>query len=170
MGLLGTLLMWGGIGRFGRRRIYLVGQAGMAIVLGVMGILGFFKTTAIVYTTSAMLIFMNFIFQCTVGPACYTYVAELPAAEVRSPTIVVARGAYILSGLVTGQLTPRMLSTEEWDWGAKCGLFWYVIVFRVALTLPGWARTSSASSTATSACQRQGAGLLGSWTFSSVRH
>lgn len=119
LGLLGTLLMWTGIGRFGRRSVYLVGQAGMAIVLAVMGILGFFNTRAITYTTSAMLIAMNFIFQvsrtpntervalkrqCTVGPMCYTIVGEVPSAEVRAPTIVIARAAYILSGLVTGKL------------------------------------------------------------------
>lgn len=125
MGLLGTILAWFGMGRFGRRRIYLVGQSIMAVILGVMGILGCFRgISAVSYTTAAMLMFMNFVFQCTVGPACYTYIAELPAADVRAPTVVVSRAAYIISGLITGQLTPRMLSTEEWDWGAKCGFFW----------------------------------------------
>lgn len=55
--------------------------------------------------------------------AGYTIVAELPSAEVRAQTIVLARASYVISGIVNAQITPRMLSVGDWNWGAKCGFF-----------------------------------------------
>lgn len=29
----------------------------------------------------------------------------------------------MISGIINSQITPRMLSKTDWNWGAKCGLF-----------------------------------------------
>jgi len=57
---------------------------------------------------------INLTFATTLGPVCYTIVAEIPAAEVRAQTVVLARAAYVISGIVNAQITPRMLSTGDW--------------------------------------------------------
>jgi len=122
--VFGTILVWFGMGRFGRRRIYLVGQMLMAMELGIMGILGFFASqNGVPYGIATVMLVFNLTFACTVGPTCYTIVAEIPSAEVRAPTVVAARTAYLISGIVNNQLTPRMVNTNAWGWGARCGLF-----------------------------------------------
>ena len=48
---------------------------------------------------------------------------ELPATRVRQQSVVIARAVYLIVGVVIQQLVPRMLSPQEWNWGARCGLF-----------------------------------------------
>jgi len=104
------------INRVGRRRIYLTGQVMIAIQLGIIGILGCLTQSAnISYGIGALMMLINLTFATTLGPVCYTIVAELPASEVRAQTVVLARAAYVISGLINDQLTPRMLSTGDWS-------------------------------------------------------
>ena len=96
----------------------------MAAQLGCIGVLGFVKPNAnISWGIGALMLVLNLTFACTVGPTCYTIVGELPSAEVRAQTIVLARASYVISGIVNSQITPRMLSKTDWNWGAPCGLF-----------------------------------------------
>jgi SP family general alpha glucoside:H+ symporter-like MFS transporter len=122
--VFGTILVWFGMGKFGRRPIYLAGQMLMALELGIMGVLGFFtKKEGVSYGVAAVMLVFNLTFACTVGPTCYTIVAEIPASDVRAPSVVAARTMYLISGIVNNQLTPRMVNTNAWGWGARCGLF-----------------------------------------------
>ena len=103
------------INRVGRRRIYLTGQVLIAAQLGTIGILGCLPQSAnISYGIGALMMLINLTFATTLGPVCYTIVAEIPAAEVRAQTVVLARAAYVISGIVNAQITPRMLSTGDW--------------------------------------------------------
>lgn len=45
----------------------------------------------------------------------------MPSGRLRSKTIVIARLAYNISGLIWNTLIPRMV--QSWGWGAKTGLF-----------------------------------------------
>lgn len=122
--VFGTILVWFCMNRFGRRRIYLTGQILMAVELGIMGILGFYvQHHGVAYGIATVMLVFNLTFACTVGPTCYTIVAEIPASEVRAPTVVAARTAYLVSGIVNNQLVPRMVNASAWNWGARCGLF-----------------------------------------------
>lgn len=124
--VFGTILTWVFMEKVGRRPIYLWGQVIMAFVLLAMGILGCFRShNSTSYGVGALLVLINFTFACTLGPSCYTIVGELPASEVRGPTVVLARGVYVIGGIITGQLTPRMVTAGEWNWGAK-GAFLYL--------------------------------------------
>jgi hypothetical protein len=93
----------------------LTGQVLIAAQLGTIGILGCLPQSAnISYGIGALMMLINLTFATTLGPVCYTIVAELPAAEVRAQTVVLARAAYVISGIVNAQITPRMLSTGDW--------------------------------------------------------
>ena len=39
-------------------------------------------------------------------------------------TVVLARNSYNLIAIVNSILTPYMLNSDQWNWGAKTGLFW----------------------------------------------
>lgn len=126
--VFGTLVVWYGMGRWGRRPIYILGQVLLGCDLLVMGILGCVpKTDPVIYAIATLMLLINLIFACTVGPTCYTIVGEMPAAEVRGPTIVLARATYVVSGLITGQLAPRMITdgAGAWGWGAKAAFFFF---------------------------------------------
>lgn len=87
----------------------------MAVQLGLIGVLGCIPpSTSVSYGIGALMMTLTFTFACTLGPVCYTIVAELPSAEVRSQTVVIARATYVISGLINDQLTPRMLGTADW--------------------------------------------------------
>lgn len=148
----GTLIVWGCksailarqsrvytdmckvINRIGRRSIYLIGQALMAVQLGLIGVLGCIPpSTGVSYGIGALMMTLTFTFACTLGPVCYTIVAELPSAEVRSQTVVIARATYVISGLINDQLTPRMLGTADWvrtahGLGTYPGLMWLTVL------------------------------------------
>ena len=118
---VGTMLVWVGMSRFGRRQVYIGGQVALGVILLVMGILGCIPAKNVSYGIGALLMLINFTFACTLGPSCYTIVAELPAADVRGPTVVLARASYVIAGIVIGQLVPRMM--VQWGWGAKSAFF-----------------------------------------------
>ncbi|ORX40205.1 trehalose transport-related protein [Kockovaella imperatae] len=123
--VFGTLVTWVTMIYIGRRPLYIAGCAGMAIVLGITGIMGCIKqTTNVTWAIGVLLLLLTLVFACTVGPACYTIVAELPSSRVRQQTIILARGCYLVAGVIVQQLNPRMLGVADWNWGAKAGFFY----------------------------------------------
>lgn len=58
------------------------------------------------------------------APVCYCLVAEISSTRLRAKTIVLARNAYNIGGIIANVLSPRMLNSTEWNWGAKAGFFW----------------------------------------------
>nr|XP_018260033.1 uncharacterized protein I303_08105 [Kwoniella dejecticola CBS 10117]OBR82191.1 hypothetical protein I303_08105 [Kwoniella dejecticola CBS 10117] len=124
MFIIGTTFTIVVLGKVSRRHIYIAGCAGMAIALGVIGILGFFpNNNGAIWGLGVLLIILNFVYNITVGPTCYTIVGELPSTRVRQQSVVIARAVYLCCGVVIQQLVPRMLSPQEWNWGGRCGLF-----------------------------------------------
>jgi SP family general alpha glucoside:H+ symporter-like MFS transporter len=120
---IGTVIVWGGMGKWGRRTIYLWGQVGVALCLVGMGVMGCVpQSPGVLYGASAFIMLLNLVFACSLGPVCYSIVGEIPASEVRGPTIALARATYVVSGVVTGQLNPRMIT--EWRWSLKTGFFY----------------------------------------------
>ncbi|KAG7146212.1 General alpha-glucoside permease like protein [Verticillium longisporum] len=71
------------------------------------------------------------MYDMTVGPLCYTLVAELPSTRLKAKTIVLARNFNNMAGLVNNVLMPRMLGVNSWNWGAKTGLFWAGLVLLI---------------------------------------
>lgn len=70
------------------------------------------------------MLLLTFTYDLTVGPVCYSLVAELPSTRLRIKTVVLARAAYICAGIVVGLLQPRFMNPTAWNWGAKTSFFW----------------------------------------------
>ncbi|KAJ9104114.1 hypothetical protein QFC19_004098 [Naganishia cerealis] len=124
MFVVGTFVSWGLLTRFGRRTLYLVGLALMASVLLCIGGMGFTDSTAAKWVSGALLIFLNLAYNSTLGPVCYTLIAEISSTRLRAKTIALSRVAYQLMNIICGIIVPRQLSPAEWNWGPKSGLFW----------------------------------------------
>ncbi|MBE7180501.1 MAG: sugar porter family MFS transporter, partial [Terriglobus roseus] len=126
LGAVGVFTSWFLIPRCGRRTLYLYGLAvltGLLLIIGLCGIAPKSNTGA-QWAVGSMLLVYTFVYDCTVGPVCYSLVAELSSVRLRQKTTVLARNLYNIGSIVGNVITPRMLNPSAWNWGAKSGLFW----------------------------------------------
>ncbi|EIN04153.1 maltose permease [Punctularia strigosozonata HHB-11173 SS5] len=124
MFIIGTIISWGLITWFGRRTLYTAGMAIMAVVLFIIGGLGFIGTNSSTMAIGSLLIALNFIYNSTLGPICYTLIGEISSTRLRQKSIVLSRISYQIMNIVCGIIVPRMLSPTSWNWGPKSGFFW----------------------------------------------
>jgi len=125
MGFMGTVLSWFLMPHFGRRTLYLWGQVAMFIILMIIGGLGVPElSTSIGWASGALILVLTFVYDFTVGPVCYSLVAELPSTRLRIKTVVLARNVYNIMGIVIGTLQPRMMNPLAWNWRGKTCFFW----------------------------------------------
>ena len=110
LGFVGTVLSWPLIRYFGRRQIFLAGQAILLVILLAIGGVGFAKqTTAVAWVTGALLLLLTFFYDIvsrpisrsaltdkanlgmyiqTLGPVTYAIVPEVPSSRLRTKTTV----------------------------------------------------------------------------------
>ncbi len=123
IGAAGTVCSWFLVSVYGRRTLYLAGEVGMfscLLIIGcIPGVIG-----AQQWAIGSMLLLFTFIYDVTVGPVCYSLVAELPSTRLRTKTVVLARTTFHVTGLVVAVLIPRQLNTSAWGWGPRAALFW----------------------------------------------
>ncbi|WRT65342.1 uncharacterized protein IL334_002285 [Kwoniella shivajii] len=126
LGACGTLSSWFLMSRIGRRRLYLAGLFGMICLLLVIGGMGFISTSnsGAQWAIGAMLLAYTALYDATVGPVCYTIVGEISSTRLRAKTVVIARVAYNIIGILNSIIMPYFLNSTELNWGAKTGLFW----------------------------------------------
>jgi SP family general alpha glucoside:H+ symporter-like MFS transporter len=137
--MIGTVSSWFLLRGMGRRTLYLAGASLCCLHLILIGTLGFFDSTSISWAIGSLLITFALFYNCTIGPGAYTIIAEIPSSRLLAKSIVLARLTYVLTGLVTNTLTPRMLSTDAWNWGAKgaflylgtCGIILVILFFQL---------------------------------------
>ncbi|TEA16382.1 General alpha-glucoside permease [Colletotrichum sidae] len=131
IGAVGTMLSWLLMQHFGRRTLYLTGQLTMTATLATIGFVSLAgrSNVAAQWAIGSLLLLYTFFYDCTVGPVCYSLVAELSSTRLKTKTVVLARNLYNVTGIVTNILTPQMLNPSAWNWGAKSGFFWAVSCF-----------------------------------------
>ena len=96
----------------------------MAVTLFIIGGLGWVGTKSSTWAIGTLLIVLNFIYNATLGPICYTLIGEISSTRLRQKSIVLSRVAYQIMNIICGIIVPRMLSPTSWNWGAKSGIFW----------------------------------------------
>jgi SP family general alpha glucoside:H+ symporter-like MFS transporter len=128
LGMCGTVLSWFMMHRAGRRTLYLYGSIAL---VGLLLIIGFTSIAPASnqpsrWAIGSMLLLFTFIYDFTVGPVCYSLVAEISSTRLRAKTIVLARNLYNMAGIVVNILTTYQLtpSPSGWGWGAKSAFFW----------------------------------------------
>ncbi|KAL5335395.1 general substrate transporter [Aspergillus crustosus] len=123
-GVVGTVLSWVLMSRFGRRSLYVSGLFALILILFSVGIVSLSDTTAASWAIGSLLVVFTFTYDCTIGPVCYSIVTEIPSTQMRAKTIVLARNVYNLFMIVNGIIVPRMLNPTAWDWKGTAGFFW----------------------------------------------
>ncbi|PIA90607.1 General alpha-glucoside permease [Cercospora beticola] len=126
LGAIGVFVAWFLMPHFGRRSLYVIGQAllfGLLLIIGFCGIASDTNSAA-QWAIGSMLLLFTFTYNCSVGPICYALVAEMPSTRLRQKTVVLARTAYQIGGLINNILTTRQLNPGAWNWGPFSAFFW----------------------------------------------
>ena len=112
VGFIGTVGSWFIMKPFGRRTLFFYGQASCTTLMLLVGILGTVTKRGGNggWAIGALLITFTFLYDLTVGPVCYSLVAEIPSTRLRAKTVILARNLYNLGGLVIGIVNPYMLN------------------------------------------------------------
>jgi MFS transporter, SP family, general alpha glucoside:H+ symporter len=112
----------------GRRTIYCWSLVMMFVIMLLVGCLGIPQArtheTSYAWAIGSLLLISSFLYNCSIGPLTNTLCSEIPSSILRSKTIVTARWAYTLTGVIAGVLTPYQLNPTAWNWSAKTGFFW----------------------------------------------
>ncbi|KAK9774667.1 hypothetical protein SCAR479_08752 [Seiridium cardinale] len=126
VGFIGCIIAWWVMTYFGRRFLYLSGLSSMFVILMVIGFLGLAPehNSAASWAVGALIIFMLFLFQLSLGPTCYTIFAEIPSTRLRIKTVVIARASYNSAVFINNAIMPKIVGRNDWNWGAKGGFFW----------------------------------------------
>lgn len=120
LAICANFISWTLMRYIGRRTLYLWGLAiGITIMLTIGSISCIPPSTARSWTLGSLVVFLTFTFNCTVGPVCYTIVAEIPSTRLRVKTVVIGRIMYNVTVLITNVLAARMLNPTAWDWSGK---------------------------------------------------
>ncbi|KAF2147634.1 sugar transporter [Myriangium duriaei CBS 260.36] len=134
LGMLGTITSWFLMTKFGRRTLYLFGQSVGLLVFAAMGILAcFLSGDKASWTMGSLLLAFTLSYDLTVGPVCYTLVAEISSTRLRNKTIVLARIWYNALSVAMTAINPQMLNPTAWNLGGKSG-FVYVGTTLIMLT------------------------------------
>ena len=100
--------------------------------------MGFLSSQSARVAVGCILIGVNFVYNCTLGPVCYTIISETSSTRLRNKSVALARVAYQCMS-ITGEYTstsrwaqymeqahisggiivPKMLSPTDWNLGAK---------------------------------------------------
>lgn len=132
LGIVGVVLSWWTMIYVGRRKLYV---SGLAALCGLMFITGCISLSpdatnteniniTASWATGSMLLLFTFVYDFTVGPVCYSLVAELPSTRLRQKTVVLARNLYNICGIVLGFVIPYMLNPKAWNLMGRSGFVW----------------------------------------------
>ncbi|KAL1953571.1 hypothetical protein VTO42DRAFT_2598 [Malbranchea cinnamomea] len=125
LGFVGTLLSWIIMSYFGRRTIYVAGLGILASILLVVGFISLAPDNeSASWATGTMLLVYTFFYDISVGPVCYSLVAEIPTTRLRVKTVVLARNVYNVIAIINNVIIPYMLNVDAWNWRGKAGYFW----------------------------------------------
>ncbi|KAI3554041.1 MFS transporter, SP family, general alpha glucoside:H+ symporter [Colletotrichum abscissum] len=122
--IIGGFICWLLFPHFGRATIYMSGLTFMFFSLIVIGGLGFAHSSAARLAIGIVMIACQLVNVITIGPVAYPIVAETPSGKLRYKTITIGRFSYVCTGIVNNIITPRMISPDDWNWGAKAALFY----------------------------------------------
>jgi len=125
IGAIGTIGSWFMMASIGRRTLYMFGLMALFVLVLIIGCMGIpVPNTGLSWGIGSMLLIYTFVYDFTLGPVCYSLVAEMSSVRLRQKTIVLARNFYNFWGIINQVWTPYMLNPSAWNWGAKTGFFW----------------------------------------------
>ncbi|EKJ74259.1 hypothetical protein NXS19_005883 [Fusarium pseudograminearum] len=122
---VGVIISWALIYRIGRRTLYVWACGVCTVLMLLIGILASVpQSQSVSFGQAGIVLIWEIVFYATIGPVCYAIIGEIPAVNVRSKSICLARIAYYISQILNNTYGPYMINPTEGDWKGKVGYFW----------------------------------------------
>jgi MFS transporter, SP family, general alpha glucoside:H+ symporter len=122
---VGVIISWFLLYRIGRRTLYVWASAALTVLLLLVGIISTVSTSqSASFAQAGLVMVWEVLFYATIGPVCYTIIGEVPAVNLRSKSVCLARIAYYISQIIVGTISPYMINPTEANWKGKVGYFW----------------------------------------------
>ncbi|KAG0702170.1 maltose permease [Suillus ampliporus] len=121
VGIVGNLLTFYTINRFGRRFIFFWGILACTTVLLLIGFISISHTQSARWAVAVFTIIYNFIYQTGIGPLGYVIFTEVSSAKLRSKTI--ASGVLVNSfcSMIVHIFVPYLVNPDEANLGGYVG-------------------------------------------------
>jgi sugar porter (SP) family MFS transporter len=138
MGFVGTLASYIIINYAGRRTIYLWGAASIAVLVGLIGILGAIPSSqhsgGAAWAMCSFMVLTNLIYDLSVGPLCFTIMSEISSVKLRGVTIAISNVSVVVLSVVFAVAIPYALDVNGANWGGKLGF----LFFGIGIVNFGW--------------------------------
>lgn len=113
---------------FGRRRVYISGISIIVVINFVIGFLclapNYWTDGSYSWAQVGLAALSSVVFQLSIGPLCYSILAEVPSARLRSKSVGLSISTDALCGIVTSTIQPYLLNPGEANLGAKTNFVW----------------------------------------------
>ena len=121
LGIVGNMVAWFLLRKFGRRTLYMAGELAIVLILVLGGLVSVIpmNSKVVYWILGSLLLVFTLLYNLTIGPTCYVLVAEVPATRLRNKTVVLARLFYNIASIVNNVIVTRMLNPTAWNWKGK---------------------------------------------------
>ncbi|KAH7924695.1 maltose permease [Leucogyrophana mollusca] len=136
IGVVGNLLTFYTVNKFGRRFIFNWSMAACTVVLLLIGFLSISSAQGPRWAVAAFTIIYNFIYQTGIGPLGYVIFAEVSSAKLRSKTVGLGIWTNSLCAMVVNIVVPYLVNPDEANLGGYVGFIFGGIAF--AGTIWAW--------------------------------
>ena len=112
VGFVGTCLSWVLLVHFGRRRIYNIGLATLALLQFIIAIIdcapNYDRRPSLTWAQSVLMLVWNFVYDWSIGPVCFVLLCEVSATRVRGKTIALATAVQATVGIAMTVAIPYL--------------------------------------------------------------
>ncbi|KIV88862.1 hypothetical protein, variant 1 [Exophiala mesophila] len=127
VGFVGTCLSWVLLVHFGRRRIYNVGLATLALLQFIIAIIdcapNYDNRPSLTWAQSVLMLVWNFVYDWSIGPVCFVLLCEVSATRVRGKTIALATAVQATIGIAMTVAIPYLINPDQANLRGKLGFF-----------------------------------------------
>ncbi|KAG1729525.1 maltose permease, partial [Suillus paluster] len=127
IGIVGNLLTFYTVNRFGRRFIFFWGMLSCTTVLLLIGFISISHSQSARWTVAAFTIIYNFVYQTGIGPLGYVIFAEVSSAKLRSKTVALGIWVNSLCGMVVNIVVP--VNPDQANLGGYVGFIFGGLAF-----------------------------------------
>ncbi|UKZ74683.1 hypothetical protein TrVFT333_002353 [Trichoderma virens FT-333] len=120
-GVLGNIISWFIIERYGRRKLFLSGMVTLTALLLLIGIMDVVPSQAAKWVQAASTVVYAFVYFLTIGAVAFTILGEASSTVLRAKTISLATATQAICGLVMNFAIPYMVNPDSGNLRGKVG-------------------------------------------------
>ncbi|KAG8216575.1 general substrate transporter [Butyriboletus roseoflavus] len=130
IGVVGNLVAFYAVNRFGRRFLFNWGMVGCTVILVLIGFIWIGNANpSAKWAVSAFTIIYNFVYQVGIGPLGYVIFAEVSSSKLRSKTVGIGIWTNSLCGMIANIVIPYLVNPDQANLGGYVGFIFGGLAF-----------------------------------------